>query len=172
MRITEEYAYVIGMGIFWGWLYEAVGRLLPTVYADQSKNCFLLGIRTNFLFDLLRSTAFPVILNHFSVYRGPKRVKADLLCSLDDFSLDLECQTYFRKYLSTVSNRLVEEYNKSIKTLTKQKFGRMPARIFGEELTQHFVIYKHTVSFDRLYSVRRESDELLEAAHLRSEYHK
>jgi len=172
LRITEEYAYVIGMGIFWGWLYEVVGRAIPTFYAEQSAHCFLLGIRTNFLFDLLRSTAFPMILNHFSVYRGPKRVNADMLCDLHDFSLDLECQTYFRKYLSTVSKKLAEEYNRCIEILIKQKYGRDPTQIFNEELNQHFIVYKHTVSFDRLYSVRRESDELLEVAHLRSEYNK
>ena len=160
------------MGIFWGWLYEVVGRLIPTVYAEQSKHCFLLGIRTNFLFDLLRSTAFPVILNYFSVYRGPVKVKAEMLCSLENFSLDLECQTYFRKYLSTVSAKLAEEYNKCIELVTKQKYGIERSQIFSEELGYQFTIYKHTVSFDRLYSTRRESDELLEVAHLRSEYNK
>ena len=124
---------------------------------NSSTDCLMLRIRTDYFIDVLRSTAFPLLLCYYSRFRKTAKVRASAMSSLYDFSLDLECQTYFRKYLRTLDGQLIEEYNACIEKWVAADPDSFDAGI-SDALPERFAAYRKTVSFRLLLKMRRDND--------------
>ena len=127
----------------------------------SSENCFALNLKTSFFLDMLRSTAFPIILNYFSQFRCNMKVSSWSIHILYHFSRDLECREYFIKYLRTISTEADQRYRSELLVMQKVK-NEDCCLEFSQETMDHFVFFKHTISYDRIYKQRCEYDCTIE----------
>ena len=157
LRITEEYSCMILLNLVCGWFYEA------EMFAEASLNnrtetllnCFPFSIKTEFFVDMCRSLGFSLILCYYSRYSKPRRVPCDRVHCIEDFSADLECQRYFRKYLVRLEDGSEATYQTDLLNHAQDQVAN-----YSEEVLRRFARYRRTRSYRQLHKIRMAADRV------------
>ena len=152
LRITEEYFVLLLIGIIFGWLYEVQPRLENK--EDNGWTCLpVLYLRVEGLIDISRSLVFSLILSYYTRYKKQNHVPYNRIFFLEEFSKDLYCQIYFRKYLKSLNRGMEVVYTEEL-----IRYGQEEEFSYSDELIRHFNKFKQTKSFAHLSHSRLECD--------------
>ena len=121
-----------------------------------------LQIRTEFLLDMLRSMMFSVIIGYFSTTRerSKPQVPSYNMHYLTDFSVDVECQAVFKKFLRRTDEQCFRDYAGSLGKLETD--DSIISDVFSKQVHQSFRQFCKTVAFQTLYSIRIDNDRVAE----------
>ena len=112
--------------------------------------CSLFQIRADYLYDMIRSVIFSLILWYFSDYKETPRVPLRYVGQLQDFLNDDKCRMYFNKYLKHkgISELITEteRINEEVLSLSQDRSILQ----FSSNLQQAFEDYQTTRSFKTL----------------------
>ena len=141
-----------------GWFYE-LEMFAETQLAGLDREsllyCFPFAIRSEFFVDMCRSLGFSLILSYYSRYTKPRRVPCDRVLIIEDFSADMECQAYFRKYLAQLADGSEQAYQRDLEAHARDHVAN-----YCEAVLRHFKRYTRTRSFRQLQRVRVDADRV------------
>ena len=165
LRIMHEYISFFCLNYFSFWLRESYRRFkysspIPNIIENQILCC-----RPDFIFEIVRSVAFSLIMCYFSQYNDPPpRVPSDLISSWFHFSNDVECLSYFKLYLQRKNQKALSEYEEAVHNTTlgwessiEQRFEDSGNKLAIESAFQNFL---STKSFKTLKKLRQDEDNL------------